>query len=57
MRLRYIGTGTVGIEGAGEVSHGETIEVSEAMGQTLLAEQPQHFIEEVAEAQEASEKE
>ena len=43
MRLRYLGTGTVGIEGVGEVSTGGLIEVPEATAAALLAEQPQHF--------------
>jgi hypothetical protein len=43
MKLRYVGQGTVSIEGAGEVGHGGTIEVPEAVGAALLAEQPQHF--------------
>lgn len=43
MKLTYIGIGTVGIEGAGEVSQGGTIEVPDATAKVLLQEQPQHF--------------
>lgn len=45
MKLRYLGTGTVHIEGAGEVSTDGTIEVPDAKAKALLEEQPQHFKE------------
>jgi hypothetical protein len=43
--LKYVGTGTISIEGAGEVSSGGTIEVQDATARALLEEQPQHFKE------------
>lgn len=43
MKIRYKGTGTIRIEGAGDVSHGELIEVPDQTAVALLNEQPQHF--------------
>jgi len=40
MKLTYLGTGTVRVEGAGEVSHGEVLDITEATATALLAEQP-----------------
>ena len=50
MKLQYVGTGTVRIEGAGEVSQGGTIEVPDDTARALLSEQPQHFKEAAAAA-------
>lgn len=44
-KLLYGGTGTIRIEGAGEVSQGGTIEVPDETAKALLQEQPQHFKE------------
>jgi hypothetical protein len=41
MKLTYRGTGTVSVEGAGEVSTGGTIDVPEVTGKALLQEQPE----------------
>jgi hypothetical protein len=43
MKLRYLGTGTVLIEGVGEVSAGGIVEVPEAVGRALVAERPGHW--------------
>jgi len=43
MKLRYEGTGTVRVEGAGEVSYGEVLELPDATARVLLEEQPQHW--------------
>lgn len=42
-RLRYKGTGTVSIDGYGDVSHGETILVTAELAAVLVSEQPQNF--------------
>ena len=47
-KLLYTGTGTIGIDGAGEVSTGGTIEVPDDTARALLAEQPQNFKEATA---------
>ena len=43
MKLTYRGTGTVLVEGAGEVSSGGSIEVPEATGRGLLEGQPENW--------------
>jgi hypothetical protein len=50
MRLRYLGTGTVFLEGAGEVSTGGVIDAPDALAQALLVEQPGVFEEAGGEA-------
>lgn len=54
MRLRRTGTGTVRLEGIGEVSHGEEIEVPDALGQALRAEQPTEWVTGLEEERTAS---
>jgi hypothetical protein len=41
--ITYTGTGTVMVEGFGQVSTGETIEVSDAVAKALCAENPQDW--------------
>jgi len=45
MRLRYLGTGTVFLEGAGEVSTGGVIDAPDSLAQALIVEQPGVFEE------------
>lgn len=43
MRLRYLGTGTVVIEGFGEVSSGDVIGVRDDLGARLAEERPEQW--------------
>ena len=54
MRLRRVGTGTVRLEGVGEVSHGEEIEVPDTLGQALRVEQPTEWVTGLEEEEPAS---
>jgi hypothetical protein len=45
MILRYLGTGTISIEGFGEVSAGDTLGVSDELGRKLIEERPEQFEE------------
>jgi hypothetical protein len=43
MKLRYLGMGTVHVEGAGEVSEGQELEVPQVTAEALLEQRPQHW--------------
>jgi len=43
MKLRYLGMGTVHVEGAGEVSEGGELEVPQEMAVALIEQRPQHW--------------
>ncbi len=43
MKIRFLGTGTVHVEGAGDVSSGNTIEVNESMGKALVRQDPKQW--------------
>lgn len=43
MKLKYEGTGIVGVPDAGEVAHGEIIELADSVARALLEEQPQNW--------------
>lgn len=43
MRIRHIGTGTVHIEGFGDVASGDVIGVSDELGAKLIAGMPSEF--------------
>jgi len=43
MKVRYEGTGTVSVPGAGEVDHGGTIEVPDDVGRALTKENPRDW--------------
>ena len=45
MKLKYLGTGTVLIEGFGEVSAGDVLGVSDELGRALIRERPEQFQE------------
>jgi hypothetical protein len=53
MRVRHIGTGSVHLEGFGDVASGDTIGVSDEYGARLVAEMPTEF-EQVTEDEPAS---
>lgn len=43
MKLRYLGMGTVHVEGAGEVSEGGELEIPQATAEQLLEQRPHHW--------------
>ena len=43
MKLIYRGTGTVLVEGVGEVSHGGSLEVPDELGRVLVQESPENW--------------
>lgn len=45
MKIRHIGTGTVHIEGFGDVASGDTLGVSDELGRKLIAGMPTEFEE------------
>jgi hypothetical protein len=45
MKLQYQGTGTISIEGFGEVGAGDVIGVSDELGRALIQERPEQFRE------------
>jgi hypothetical protein len=45
MKLQYLGTGTILIEGFGEVSSEDVIGVSDELGRALIAQRPEQFRE------------
>ncbi len=43
MRILYVGTGSVYVEGVGEVVSGGTCEVNKAQGEALVSERPKEW--------------
>jgi len=48
MKVTYQGTGAVFVESVGQVAHGETVEMPEALGAVLIRENPTDWKEATA---------